>query len=400
MRVLVLCRRFPYPLTDGESLRIYHYVTRLSDRHEFDLVCVSGEATSPAAGAFRSVEILRDAIEPRTPNRLRDMFRVDAFSPRFSEVEAHLARVLPERGYDLIWTLAELIRSIPAGAGVPILADICDDAGLFLRRELVRTRDPVEFLRLLKRLVIARQFARRHYAPSQACLFVSEADAGSFRSIAPRARVAVISNGVDSEYFAPAAGPTDPATLVFEGTMDFPPNVDAAVHLCLDLMPRIWARRPDARVVLVGRDPDPRVRALAGDRVTVTGYVDDIRPYVSAATLFVCPLRTGAGIKNKILQAWSMAKAVVATPASVGGLAVADGDNILVRDGSDAFVTAVLSLLDDAATRARLGQRARETILAGYTWDAKALQLERLMRSVAGANRDVPRPPAVEAQPS
>ncbi len=386
MKILVLCKRVPFPLTDGESLRIFNYAKRLASAHHLDLTCLGdGPQGGPIAEVFRCIEILPmppPATTTRT-QRLRNVFRVDAFAPRYAEVETHLRRVLAERAYDVIWTSADMVTSIPGECKVPLLADICDDNVLLLRRELARTCGVIPFLRVLKRMLVARRYSRRYFSPAQACLFVSEDDAASFRAVAPTTRVAVIPNGVDASYFAPAPQSSNSSTIVFEGSMDFQPNADAAVHLCRNILPRIASRLPDVRVLLVGRDPTPEVKSLASDRVEVTGYVDDVRPYLASASVFVCPLRMGAGIKNKVLQAWAMGKPVVATRLSVGGLTVEEGANILVRDDPGDFATAVVELLGDPDRRARLGARARETVLGAYTWEAKARQLETLMFSIA-----------------
>lgn len=390
MKLLVLCKRVPYPLTDGESLRIFNYAKRLAGLHRLDLVCLQDPSRSADVdGVFGRIEALPAAAreEPSAIRRMSSVFRVEAFMPRFPVVEQHLSAVLPERGYDVIWSSADMITSIPASCRVPVLADICDDDVLMLRRELGRVRGAIPFLRVLKRLLIARQYERRFYAAAQACMFVSEIDGESFRKLAPEARVIVIPNGVDAEHFAPSARVVAPATIVFEGSMDFPPNADAAVHLCRDILPHIVARRPDVRVVVVGRDPKPEVLALADERVRVTGFVDDVRPYLAEATVFVCPLRKGAGIKNKVLQAWSMSKAVVATPMSVGGLDVREGENILVRDDPSAFAAAVVDLLNDGNIRTRLGNSARSTVLQSYTWEAKTRELETLLLSIVSARR-------------
>jgi glycosyltransferase involved in cell wall biosynthesis len=240
-------------------------------------------------------------------------------------------------------------------------------------------RPGLNYLRALKRVWTAAAFERKYFCSADTCLFVSEVDAAVFSRLCPATRVEVIPNGVDADYFRPGPGRPRGDLLVFEGSMDFPPNADAAVHFCRDILPLIRARRDAVSVCLVGKRPLPRVQALASDIVTVTGFVDDVRPYLSDAAVFVCPLRSGAGIKNKILQAWAMGKAVVATPESTGGLRCKEGENILVRESPRQFADAVVGLLADPDRCSRLGERARKTIEAHYTWQAKAGQLEALM---------------------
>ena len=127
------------------------------------------------------------------------------------------------------------------------------------------------------------------------------------------------------------------------------------------------ARIPSARLWLVGADPPPQVRALESDTVTVTGRVPDMRPYLARAAVFVCPLRLGAGIKNKVLEALAMGCPLVATPLSVDGIAVRDGREALVADG-DAIIEAAARLLADSALRDALSHSGRALIEAEYDW--------------------------------
>ena len=170
--------------------------------------------------------------------------------------------------------------------------------------------------------------------------------------------------------------------------MAFPPNQDAAQFLTGEILPLIWQVRPDVCLTLVGRDPPPALQALQNERIQVTGAVPDVRPFVAEAALFVCPLRSGAGIKNKLLQAWAMGKAVVATPLSVGGLAAREGDNIVLREGAPALAEAVLELLDAPERCQALGVAARNTVLEQYTWSRQAVAFARILEQAARAGRE------------
>ncbi len=193
-------------------------------------------------------------------------------------------------------------------------------------------------------------------------LYVSDVDARAYTRFFPSRTVAVVPNGVDIDYFAPSQTAPEPDLIVFEGNMNFPPNIDTAIRLVQDVLPRVQRSVPAARICLVGRDPASEVVALASARVEVTGTVDDVRPYLARAAVFACPMRLGSGIKNKILQAWAMARPVVATPESLGGLAASDGVNLLVRSSPEAFAGAIVQLLNDDRLSSELGQNGRETV--------------------------------------
>ncbi len=388
MDVLVTCINFPYPLENGENLRIYHYTRALREKHDFDLVCLGSEPVpEPLTALFRNIQPIkadRRLHFDSSLHRLAASFSIDQFCPRIPELQRGLQQALAARRYDVIWSSAEVLPSLPADCNVPVLGDIVDDMVVQSKRLLKTRRRPGQYIKTLKRLLLARGFEKRYFSKADACLYVSEVDAEYFSRLCPATSVEVIHNGVDAEFFSPAPDPVEEDYLVFEGNMGFYPNSDGAQHFCNEILPLILERRPNVKLYLVGKEPSKRVLALASPHVVVTGFVDDVRPYLRKATVFVSPTRTGTGIKNKILQAWSMGKAVVASPASTGGLLFEDGRNILVRATPQAFAAAVVELLEDSEQRRRLGEAARRTIVDRYTWAAKASELELLLHRLAG----------------
>jgi sugar transferase (PEP-CTERM/EpsH1 system associated) len=206
--------------------------------------------------------------------------------------------------------------------------------------------------------------------------------------VAGSAPVATLPNGVDLAYFTPRAEPRDAATLVFVGRMAYHANLAAAQRLIGAIMPRIWAQRPHARLLLVGTDPPPALRAQAaraGARVSVTGAVPDIRPYLARATLSVNPLPYAAGIQNKILEAMAMATPVVASPAATAGMATSPGTHLLAEAEVDGFAAATLRLLDDPHEAARVGAAGHRYVTAHHDWQRIAVRLEAVYREAMEA---------------
>jgi len=382
MHVLVTCLNYPYPLENGENLRIFHYVRTLRDRHSFDLVCLSNKPPpEPIRGLFRRIMPV-DAVRQGPPvtglRRLSAPFSLEHFAPSIPALHDTLAAAMAQSHYDLLWTSGDMFPSIPDCA-LPILGDIVDDLVVQYTAGLKAMKPGLSYLRMLKYAWLARRYEQRYFPRAAACLYVSEKDAAVFRQICPGTPVHVIHNGVDANYFQPSDLPVEDDTVIFEGSMDFFPNIDGSVYFCTEVLPLIQQKRPGVKVLLVGKKPSERVRALASDQVQVTGFVDDVRPYLARAAVFVSPTRVGAGIKNKILQAWGMAKPVVATPISTGGLRCAEGDNILIRESPQSIADAVVEVLADRSRREALDARGRQTIVDHYTWEAKGRELETLM---------------------
>jgi sugar transferase (PEP-CTERM/EpsH1 system associated) len=209
-------------------------------------------------------------------------------------------------------------------------------------------------------------------------LVTSETDKKALLELASLASkpapISVLSNGVDLEFFRPNPDVQREAeTLVFSGKMSYHANVSMVKFLAAEIMPRVWTKKPKVRLVIVGKDPTPEVRALGADpRITVTGTVDDIRPYLWKATLAVVPLVYGAGIQNKILEAMACATPVVTTSKTLTSLGVTPGRELLVADGADVFAQTVSNLLDDQEQQSKVGSGGAEYVQLHHSWKAIA----------------------------
>jgi glycosyltransferase involved in cell wall biosynthesis len=197
---------------------------------------------------------------------------------------------------------------------------------------------------------------------------------------------------VDLDYFTPSNGARQADTLVFSGKMSYHANVTAALYLVRQVMPLVWAHRPDVRLIIAGSQPTSAVRQLALDhpeRVEVTGYVPDLRLPLRQASLAVAPLMYGAGIQNKVLEAMACATPVVASSLAVSALSkIQPGMDCLVANTPQAFAEEVLSLLSDDALRERLGVAGRQYVEAHHNWDDIAAHLETIyQRSIKDVQR-------------
>jgi glycosyltransferase involved in cell wall biosynthesis len=167
--------------------------------------------------------------------------------------------------------------------------------------------------------------------------------------------------------------------LVFTGKMDFRPNVDAALWFCAKVLPRITESAPEAHFYIVGKSPHARLKPLTDmPSVTITGFVQDVRPYIAAGAVCVVPLLTGGGTRLKILEAMSMGKALISTTLGCEGIHAVPDRDIVLADAADDFARQVLDLLKDGARRHRLGQSARAFVESHFQWQAVAAPLERV----------------------
>jgi sugar transferase (PEP-CTERM/EpsH1 system associated) len=203
---------------------------------------------------------------------------------------------------------------------------------------------------------------------------VSEIDRDAIRDEYGVDCVLDVPTGVDHDYFRPLGGERSPNEIVFTGSMDWMPNEDGISYFVENVLPLVARKIPGVTLTVVGRNPTARVRALADadPRVTVTGGVADIRPYVDRAAAFVVPLRVGGGTRLKIYEAMAMAKPVVSTTVGAEGLPLENGRDILIADGAAELAEAVVLALSDRDLAARIGEQGRALVLERFGWERAA----------------------------
>lgn len=241
--------------------------------------------------------------------------------------------------------------------------------------------------RLITRLELNRtaRYERQLAGLFRRILVTSHHDRQAFLELNPQAEqaVTILPNGVDLDYFQPDPTITrDEATIVVSGKMSYDANAAMATHLVRHIMPQVWVQRPDAKLVIVGKDPKPDVQSLAQHpQVTVTGFVPDLRPYLRQATLAVAPITYGAGIQNKVLEAMACGTPVVASPKAASALRVTSGQELLLAEGADEFAAAILSVLSHPTQHAQLSQAGLHYVQQYHNWNNIAAQLETIYQT-------------------
>jgi sugar transferase (PEP-CTERM/EpsH1 system associated) len=241
------------------------------------------------------------------------------------------------------------------------------------------------FAREARRLA---EFERRAARKARAVLVVTEREEAALRRLSPDARIRVVPNGIDTTAFEPENGPAEEPRVVFCGVMNYQPNVDAAVWFCRQVWPRIVARRPEARLALVGSSPTAAVQRLAAENatITVTGAVADVRPFLWSAAVSVAPLLTARGIQNKVLEAVAARLPVVVTSPVFDGLPLEARPACLVADDPEGFGDRVLHLLAQSGTSRRA--IADTASLHTLTWARQLAPLVDILKDAAfGAAR-------------
>jgi len=393
VKLLYLVHRLPYPPNKGDKLRSYHLLRQLAERHRVWLGSFIDDPKDEAhADALRpwcaGLHLAR--LRPRSA-QARSLPALLGAAPLTLPYyrDAALARwvrgVAARERPDAVVVFSSAMAQYAEPLGLPTLVDFVDVDSAKWTQYAPRHRWPLSWLyrREGERLLA---YERRVAARAARSYFVTEAEAELFRRLAPEcaARVAACGNGVDTAHYTPDAAHPTPflegeQPLVFTGAMDYWPNVDAVTWFAAEALPALRARWPRLRLHVVGRNPAPAVRALAGNAVAVSGTVPDVRPYLQHAAVVVAPLRLARGIQNKVLEAMAMARPVVASTDCAQPVGARLGDELVAASDAAGFVHEVDALLADPARAAALGAAARARVLASHGW---AAQLAPLLREL------------------
>jgi polysaccharide biosynthesis protein PslH len=414
VRILFLCHRVPYPPNKGEKTRAFHQLRAMAARHDVDVFTLADDpddlAHREALAAFcNRLTVAR--LSPRLA-RLRALpylfTRTPLTIPFFSsgQLRAAVREAMSQRPYDRIFVYCSAMgQYVPwralsngtastsgSGRRIPVLMDLVDMDSDKWAQYAAATRFPLSAL--YKHEARNLRAHERQLCMNADCVLVAtEREAVLARQIAPEARIHVVPVGVDAAHFTPAATRAEGTSLrvVFTGDMGYFPNRDAATFFALQVLPLIQRQVPDARFVIVGRNPGRRIEQLRSlPHVEVTGVVSDVQPWLAQATVAVAPLRIATGIQTKILEAMASGLPVVATARAAQGLPRAIADLVETGESAEALAAAVARLLLNPQLARTRGGESRRRVVAECSWD---ISFHRLLRLI-----DDPYAPPVDEQ--
>ena len=405
MRVLVISYAFPWPPTAGARLRLLNVLEGLSEVGEVDLVSLVSPARTtgeepclvPDGASVARTHVLPRARPPRGwAGRLPEAARLPlAFAGTdWTAQRRTVAGLLAAGNHDVVWFHhAQTWLAVgPAATDFPFVIDFDDleDQKAKGRATLRWGARPRPTARQAAAAAVARldaaswARAQRRLISSAAAIVVCSA-LDRARLGEPRAKV--VPNGYERPA-EPARGQLASPTIVFQGSLSYEPNLDAARHLVVDIAPRIWEQQPDVRIRLVGK-ADSRAQQLARDpRVTVTGFVPDIVAELRRASVIAVPVRYGGGTRVKVLEAFAHRIPVVATTTGAEGILASDGEHLLLRDEPETFATACLALLLDGPERRALTEAAHALFLERYEWARIRPLIADAARAAAGSDHE------------
>ena len=387
--ILFLAHRVPYPPDRGDKIRGFNVLKFLSERKRVHLIAFADDTRDMKQKDGLSKFTGNRSIIWRSKSRAvaaleailsRKPVSLTAFENR--PLREEVERILSAHSIDTIYVFSsQMAQYLPARPRQRVIMDFCDmDSAKFASYAKSATGPVAWFMKREAKMLFTHERAVAKLA--DASLFVSEAEAELFRSKTGAERVHVVENGIDTDFFDPSAQfkriDTTGTLIVFTGQMDYRPNIEAVTWFVETILPHVRIRHPQARFVIVGRNPTDAVKALAKQPgVIVTGEVADVRGWVAAASVVVAPLKLARGVQNKVLEAMAMARPVVASTSAAQGI---DHDGTIRIGGTVGEIAEeVIAVLDDPAVGSAMGRDARLQVQRRYSWQACLAPLDAIL---------------------
>jgi len=400
MKILFLVHRIPFPPNKGDKIRSFNEIKYLSKKHEIYLGTIFDQ---PSDGSY--LENLNNYCKEvyavyynKKLKLLKNMFFMRSFTVASfydKRLQTYVDHVLSNNNIDVILcfcsSMAEYVfRTILFKRNklnnVKLIMDFVDlDSDKWLQYAEY-SNFPLSSLYRLENIRLFH-YEKKIINAFNNSIFVSNREVNILKKLySGRKDVHVVPNGVNTDYFYLNKSKTinynnnQNPILVFTGMMDYFANEDGVIWFSKYIFPRIRDAFPKVEFFIVGNNPTNKVWALSEiDGITVTGYVDDIRPYYWMADICVMPLRIARGLQNKVLEAMATGNAVVATPNASDGIQCHNGEDILIADDEIKFSEEVISLLKNDARREQIGKKAFENISRNYSWEENMNKLENLL---------------------
>lgn len=391
MNIAFVTQALPYlPSRDGFRLYAANLIRVLARRHRIDLITLFEEEDRPhlnwANQYCASVTLFSKSALSRllTPINFFSTYAMGKPLRFRKRMAAALHAGLQSRSWQLVHVEGGYAGGlVPFDLSVPKILSLHDSWTIrcaHLAKCSPAWRERLYYTSLAQ---VEPHYERMVYPRFNRCVVVAERDALAVRSTVPSCDVNIIPNGIDTDYFRPSAVGKRATSMVFHGNLSYAPNIEAAVHFARDIFPRIQAVVPSATFHMVGAAPALPVRELSSlPGISLSADLQDLRPALCAAQIYVCPIRHGSGVKNKLLEALAMSLPVVCYPESAEGIETNAGEHVLIARSPDEFVEYLVGLIRDPTLGEDIALAGRTFVRERHSWESRAVAFEDLYRTV------------------
>lgn len=382
--IFIILSRIPYPLEKGDKLRAFYQIRELAKRHDLIICALSDNAPHPEASRIlgqyaKSIYFFRLQKAGIFKRLVLAMFASRPFQVAYfhsgaiqKKVDALLATHKPDHIFCQLIRAAEYVRH----TGIDKTIDYQDVFSAGLHRRLSYAS---WFMRPLLRSEYHRvaRYEQQVFDDFDKKVIISFPDRDKIPH-EQRDAITVVPNGVDTGFFTPL-NKEKTFDILFTGNMAYPPNVNGAEYLVHEIMPEVWKSMPGATAAIAGASPTAAVRALASSRVTVTGWVDDIRDYYAGSRVFIAPMRIGTGLQNKVLEAMAMQMPCITSSLANSALRAKPGEEILIGENAGEYARHVVSLLQNSTLRQQVADSGYQFVLDNFNWESTSKTLEQVI---------------------
>ncbi|MBK8846448.1 MAG: glycosyltransferase [Bacteroidetes bacterium] len=388
MKILYLTSRFPYPLEKGDKLRAYEFIKHLSKNHEIILFALN--ETEVTQNQLAQLQPYCSQIHTEVISKINSYFNLIkniigylpfsvVYFKRYSaqsKIDALISEFQPDHIVCHLIRMSEYVKHIDK---IPKTLDYMDAFGMGMSRLGERSSFPMSMFARMeqKRLEWYEESIYEHFENH---IIISEQDRQHITKT-DGGHIHIVPNGVDLDYFNPAQVPAKKYDLLFAGNMNYPPNIETVLFIHDKVLPLLYKDFPDLKFVIAGDNPDARVKALAsGDgtnRVTVTGWVDDIRPYFYESKLLFAPMQISIGLQNKILQAMAMQTPCVISNLANNAIHATHGVQAYVGSQPEEYAAHITKLLNSEAERNNIANNAIKFVRENFDWRVIIQQFEK-----------------------
>ncbi|HHT9125406.1 MAG TPA: glycosyltransferase [Candidatus Brocadiia bacterium] len=392
MNILFICAFIPYPPHGGAYQRTYNLLKHIAKNNDVYLIGFIKEKNDPENANYLK-KICKEVHAFYLPD---DWSRISLVKSLFLNLFSQLPYTA-QKYYSMQarQTIAKLIRRVNFDI---LQCDMIDLAGYiydYNPKATVLVNHNVESTLILRHAEVEKnplkkwffylqykkllRYERKMCPMFKCCVAVSELDKQQLQLISPQARFSVVPNGVDVDYFQPQKTQVEKNTLIFAGRTDWLPNIDGLKFFYQEILPLIKKEIKDVRLTIIGKARTNNDIGLPlTENVTHLGFVEDVRPYIGKAAVYIVPLRIGGGTRLKILDAMAMGKAIVSTSIGAEGIDVTHGKNILIADTPEDFSKQVIRVLNDSNLRESLGKEGRKLVEEKYSWDIIGKKMDEI----------------------
>ncbi len=381
----------PPPRDLGPAKRTFPFLREVLKRHEVSVLTFGSPEEEQyfkrhMDGVCKHIVFVNNA-RPKYINFLRRAYALlrgkSMFYTLYSrKMQREIDKLVQEEHFDIIHCATILLGFHRFPKGIPLVGDTHNVEYDLLYRAFLESKNILHKAIYYLEHTLGKPQEIKNCKKFDAITATTKRDYEILHAEMPDHRISVIQNGVDPSFFEPMDVELEPNTMVFTGLMSYFPNDHGIMYFLDKIFPLVLEQVPTTRLYVVGKNPSKGLRARSSENIIVTGFVEDVRPYIARGEVFIIPLLIGGGIRGKALEAMAMKKPIVSTSIGCEGIVLNPGESVLVADTPADFANSVVRIFNDADLKNRLGTNAHATALKEYDWEQKGRQLEIIFQTV------------------